>query len=786
MKKITMLVVFLLAFVTESRAQFPEGFEGATFPPAGWTTFIGTNGIGTVQNWQRTTDVANTGAASAYVRYENIDPDAVAEDWLVTPQVAITASNSNLSFAQNRQYSDPTTFTVRVSTTSQSSIASFTTVFTETEADFVDGTFSPVNIDLSAYIGQSVYVAFVMSQDNGDNWYIDDVNFGTLVIAPDCASNPTPADAAVDVPVGDVPFSWTAPATGGTPDSYDMYYGTTASDVTNFVGNFPTTSADITLTGYSTTFYWKIVPKNAGGVATGCSVWSFTTIAPPPVPANDACSTAIAVTTFPYDNSQDAYSATNNDGFVTACTDVGGMNDGVWYTVTGNGFDLTVTIDNVLGWDPQVDVYTGSCGTFTCVASADSGGADTGETVVIPASVLGTTYYINIGQYSDTTDNLEGPFSINIISATGDTPDFANLQFPAAVTITEGGSTTVYGQVYEANLTDVEPGLSGQAAGIEMWVAVSPDNTNPNTWDEELWVPGEFNSAAAVSNNDEYMLAIGADLAPGTYYYATRWRLNNGPFVYGGILSDGQGNFWDGVTYNSGVLTIDPAPAPDNDLCSGAIALTPGGTFDDNDLTTTSIGSSVDAADVIPACGSFNFADADKDVWYSVVVPASGSITVETSGVGTLTDTAMEIYSGTCGSLTPIDCNDDIDYPDNAYSSLELTGRTPGETLLVRVWGYNGSSGTFRISAFDASLGNPQFGNDGFRAYPNPVKNFLNLSGIENISNVAVYNLLGQQVIAKSINASEGQVDMSSLSQGTYMVKVTADNQVKTIKVIKE
>jgi hypothetical protein len=84
---------------------------------------------------------------------------------------------------------------------------------------------------------------------------------------------------------------------------------------------------------------------------------------------------------------------------------------------------------------------------------------------------------------------------------------------------------------------------------------------------------------------------------------------------------------------------------------------------------------------------------------------------------------------------------------------------------------------TLSTSNFDAS---------GFKYYPNPVKNVLNLSYTKAISNVAVYNLLGQQVLVKSLNENQSQIDMSPLTQGTYLVKVTSDNQVKTIKVIKE
>ena len=73
-----------------------------------------------------------------------------------------------------------------------------------------------------------------------------------------------------------------------------------------------------------------------------------------------------------------------------------------------------------------------------------------------------------------------------------------------------------------------------------------------------------------------------------------------------------------------------------------------------------------------------------------------------------------------------------------------------------------------------------------FKFYPNPVKDVLNLSYTENISDVVVFNLLGQKVIENTINATSTQLDMSGLASGSYLVKVMANNQTKTIKVIKE
>ncbi|WP_432670620.1 fibronectin type III domain-containing protein [Flavobacterium sp. SM2513] len=88
--------------------------------------------------------------------------------------------------------------------------------------------------------------------------------------------------------------------------------------------------------------------------------------------------------------------------------------------------------------------------------------------------------------------------------------------------------------------------------------------------------------------------------------------------------------------------------------------------------------------------------------------------------------------------------------------------------------------------AFDSVLSNVDFDTNSFVAFPNPVKDVLNVSFNQNISVVTIYNLLGQQVLLMNINTNKGQVNMSSLATGTYLVKVNTENGVKTIKVVKE
>jgi hypothetical protein len=130
---------------------------------------------------------------------------------------------------------------------------------------------------------------------------------------------------------------------------------------------------------------------------------------------------------------------------------------------------------------------------------------------------------------------------------------WCNLQWPPNATITVGDSTWVFGQVWINGVTQD----SGATPGLQAWVGISNQNTNPATWTN--WIPAYFNVQAG--NNDEFMAYIGQGLAPGTYYYAFRYKYLQGEYKYGGYSSSG-GGFWDGTNYVSGVLTVNPATGP--------------------------------------------------------------------------------------------------------------------------------------------------------------------------------------------------------------------------------
>lgn len=126
---------------------------------------------------------------------------------------------------------------------------------------------------------------------------------------------------------------------------------------------------------------------------------------------------------------------------------------------------------------------------------------------------------------------------------------------------------------------------------------------------------------------------------------------------------------------------------PTNDTCSGAIAMTAGTTYTLNTASATATG------DPTPGCqGSFG-----KGVWYSYTPSAIGNVTISTCGSSF--DTVLAVYTGTCGALTPVACNDD-NGPSCASSQASLTfSATGGTTYLVMAGGSGGASGNLNILA---------------------------------------------------------------------------------------
>jgi len=336
---------------------------------------------------------------------------------------------------------------------------------------------------------------------------------------------------------------------------------------------------------------------------------------------------------------------------------------------------------------------------------------------------------------------------------------------------------------------------------------------------EVSWTDNLNTPSPAGGWNIEYGPA-GFTQGTGTIVNAT-----SSPFVVTGLLSGTNYDFYvqavctaDGSDSSDWVGPVqgrtDDAPPP-NDTCATAIPLNVTLSCEPiigNNILATD--STVNEGEVMPNCAD-PAANGDAgyealDVWYTFVVPSTGTVIVETSNAGGMVDTVLAAYTGTCGNLVEIDCQDDSviepQSDDYRFSSLVLQNLTVGETIYIRVWSYpaytsagnpqQNIQGAFGICVYgqarnyldnlttdDTLLNDIQL-----NYYPNPVDDVLNVHSTASIQSIKLFNMLGQMVktVDYQANLNEVNVDMSDLTSGTYFVKVFAENKQKNFTIIKQ
>ncbi|MBS7230218.1 T9SS type A sorting domain-containing protein [Flavobacterium psychroterrae] len=107
------------------------------------------------------------------------------------------------------------------------------------------------------------------------------------------------------------------------------------------------------------------------------------------------------------------------------------------------------------------------------------------------------------------------------------------------------------------------------------------------------------------------------------------------------------------------------------------------------------------------------------------------------------------------------------------YASQTINGIESIERLAVTTK-LNGS-----LSAPDFVLGN-------FKYYPNPVQHTLNIDNTSTIDEIEIISVSGKSVLAKKINNTHSEIDLSNVSSGVYLLKVKSEGQTKTIKIVKK
>jgi hypothetical protein len=384
--------------------------------------------------------------------------------------------------------------------------------------------------------------------------------------------------------------------------------------------------------------------------------------------ANDLCSGAIAVTCGNSYAGTTATATTGGDPIAYCGTTPGAA--GVFYVLAGTGNNVTADVCTS-SYDTKMNIYSGSCAALNCLNGNDDFCGFSSQ-VTFPTTI-GVNYYIFINGYSATDI---GTFTLHIACAA---PAVGNddCTNATALAVTANCAAPVAGNTTGAT-ADIA-GCSGNADDDVWYKFVATGTSHQITVVPIAAMDAviELFSGTCSTLTSLYCKDVGAagvtevlnasGLTIGATYYVRVYHFGAGAGGAGGFTI---------------CLTLPPA-APANDNACGAILLT------EAVGCVNTAGTTVNATQTFPGCSG----TASADVWFKFV-PTNTSCAITVAPNGTM-DAVAQLYSGACGALTSIQCQD-----VNASAGSETInaiGLVVGNTYYVRVYDYTGATGTFNI-----------------------------------------------------------------------------------------
>ncbi len=369
-------------------------------------------------------------------------------------------------------------------------------------------------------------------------------------------------------------------------------------------------------------------------------------------PPNDLCANATAVAC----GSTTTGSTTGATAdAVGTCTTSLGTAPGVWYTVTGNGGMITVSLCGS-AYDTKVGVFSGSCGALVCVAGNDD--FCSLQSQVTFSSAAGTTYYVLVTGFS----TASGSFTMNVTCAappcnctntmafgtvtapvTNTTVNITTCQFPdeyATINNAVAGNTYTFSSSVATDYLTVRQGTpSGTALGC----GTTP-LTVTATANGPLYLHTSLNSACATQ---------------GSGCRTTRVQCSScaGP--------------------NGGAACLAATPIS----CGGTVSgTTVGGT------TNASLGTCTTSLTSAPGR------------WHTFTSPTGQVVTLTTcAAVGF--DTKLGVFGGSCGNLSCIAGNDDATCTFSGLRSRVTFTAAANTTYYIYVTGFGTATGAYELSA---------------------------------------------------------------------------------------
>ncbi len=581
------------------------------------------------------------------------------------------------------------------------------------------------------------------------------INIVTPTEPPQCAINPNPANTSIEASMNTT-LAWTA----SNAVNYDVYFGTTEL---TYMGEVSEMSYDPGVLNADTEYQWKIVPKNSFGPATGCDTWTFTT-----------------------------------SDELTYCSQLYN-NDGEHSCVYGDQIE-DVIISDLNHTGTSCDSPDGTAVDFTYMTINLEQGVTYSTTVEVGIDQSWVGIWLDV--------NNDGDFAEDECLHIGELPNTVttlntNLVIPASISLgehrirfrttytsinAETGACIFkdYGEAHDYTAYITESATAPSCA-INPFPANSATeqylNVEPLTWDADFATEydvyfGTDATPSLVSENQVTAIYDAGLLEANTTYYwkiipsntvggptdCDIWSFTTGENLnyctedlYTGDQFGGSSSWGDYI----GDFIVETDPIFEH-LATGypayygyqnfdflTIEMEQGGIYDWT--ITSGLNNQDNVAIWIDYNDDGTFNSSDEFIYATEsVIPLSYSDTLAISATANPGEHAMRVRlrAGT-DPMTGVDA-----------CTLFTYGETHDYTANIsEVVGVNSISGTGNINIF-----------------PNPANNFVNIEADNTITNIKIFNYLGQQLIQVNENTNICQINVSSLNSGVYFIKIDTKN----------
>jgi hypothetical protein len=472
--------------------------------------------------------------------------------------------------------------------------------------------------------------------------------------------------------------------------------------------------------------------------------------------AQDSCATAAPVTagstvTVPDIIGTYQLACNNVNGELTTGTPLG-----MWYsyTATANG---QVTLSSSLpqnvapnSVDTRVSVFSGTCASLVCVGGDDDVSASNYLTTFTFDVLAGNTYYI---QWDNRWDPAGFDFSVAFTALT--CFPVTTINNPSNLTTTSITLNWAAATLSPASY-QVEYGPVGFTQGAGTTLTTSTNSitisglTAATTYDyyiRSVCGSGNFSTWTAVDSFNTLFLCpytSGLDTTP----QLQGWTIaSNGPGAQG---LNSTGTAGQASTAGYWIFTSSTTTANNNWLFSPPFSLQA------NEAVTITFyhRASTSARTLRVTVGNSNTTAAQTTVLATVPI-AVGTTWTQVTVPTFVAPAAGGYYFG---------------FNDNSAATAAAVN--------MRLDSFS----------FTSVLGTNDYLTSKFSVYPNPANNVVNFSNDVNavVSTVAMTDLNGRVVKSATVNATEGNISISDLATGIYMMTITTDQGVAVKKIVKQ